>query len=63
MAVVRAYYKKSSISSKVGIGGKVGISSRVSIGANPSKDIFGLSKVTLLLYRASSMVYSRGIGE
>ena len=61
MAVVRAYregayrkgacYKEGSISSRVGIG------------TSSSKDVFRLSRVPLLLYRASSIVYSRGVGE
>ena len=41
----------------------VGISSRVGIGASSSKDAFRLSRVPLLLYRALSIVYSRGVGE
>ena len=41
----------------------VGISGRVGIGASPGKDVFGLSKVPLLLYGASSVVYSGEIGE
>ena len=36
---------------------------RVSIGASSGKDIFRLSKVSLLLYGASSVVYSGGVGE
>ena len=71
VAVVRACregacYKEGGIGSKVGvdsrvgIGGRVGISGRVGIGASPGKDIFRLS---LLLYRASSIVYSGGVGE
>ena len=42
---------------RVGIGGKRGIK------ASFSKDIFRLSKVPLLLYRALSIVYSKGVGE
>ena len=45
------YHKESSISSRVGIGGKVGISGKVGIRASSSKN------------RASSIVYSRGVGE
>ena len=41
----------------------VGIGGRVGIGASSGKDVFGLSRVPLLLYRASSIVYSRGVGE
>ena len=41
----------------------VGISGRVGIGASSSKDVFRLSKVPFLLYRALSIVYSRGVGE
>ena len=41
----------------------VGIGGRVGIGASPNKDIFGPSRVTLLLYRALSVVYSGGVGE
>ena len=40
-----------------------GIGGRAGIGASPSKDIFGPSRVTLLLHRASSIVYSGGVGE
>ena len=42
---------------RVGIGGKVGI------GASSNKDVFRLSRVPLLLYRALSIVYSGGVGE
>ena len=63
IAIVGAYYEKGGISSRVGIRGKIGISSKIGIGASPSKDIFGPSRVTLLLHRASSVVYSRGVGE
>ena len=42
---------------------RVGIGGRVGIGASSSKDIFRLSRVPLLLYRALSIVYSRGVGE
>jgi len=41
----------------VGIGGKVGI------GASPGKDVFGPSRVPLLLHGASSIVYSGGVGK
>ena len=41
----------------------VGISDRVGIGASSSKDVFRLSKVPFLLYRALSIVYSEGVGE
>ena len=63
VAVVRAYCEKGGINSKVGIRGRVGIGGRAGIGASPSKDIFGLSGVTLLLHRALSVVYSRGVGK
>jgi hypothetical protein len=36
---------------------------RVGIGASSGKDAFRLSRVPLLLYRALSIVYSRGVGE
>jgi hypothetical protein len=39
------------------------ISSRVGIGASFSKDVFRLSRVPLLLYRALSIIYSGGVGE
>ena len=55
--------KEGSISGRVGIGGRVGISGRVGIGASSSKDVFRLSKVPLLPYRALSIVYSRGVGK
>jgi hypothetical protein len=48
MAVVRV---------RVGIGGRVGI------GASSGKDVFRLFSMPLLLYRALSIVYSRGVGE
>ena len=51
IAIVGAYYKKG------------GISSRVGIGASPSKDVFRLFKVPLLLYRALSIVYSEEVGK
>ena len=41
----------------------VGIGSKIGIGANSSKNIFRPSKVPLLLYGASSIVYSEGVGE
>jgi len=41
----------------------VGIGGRVGIGASPNKDVFGPFRVPLLLYRASSIVYSRGVGK
>ena len=63
MAVVGAYRKKGGIGGRVGIRGKVSISGKAGIGASPSKDIFRLSRVTLLLYKASSIVYSGGVGE
>jgi len=52
-----ACYKEGNINSRVGIGGKVGI------GASSGKDAFRLFRVPLLLYRALSMVYSRGVGK
>ena len=55
--------KEGGISGRVGIGGRVGISSRVGIGDSSSKDVFRLSRVPLLLYRALSIVYSGGVGE
>ena len=36
---------------------------RAGIGASSGKDAFGSSKVSLLLYGASSVVYSGGVGE
>ena len=63
MAVVGAYREKGGIGGRVGIRGRVGISSRVGIGASPGKDIFGPSRVTLLLHRALSVVYSKGVGK
>ena len=57
ITIVRAYCEKG------GIKGRVGISSRVGIGVSPSKDIFGLSRVTLLLHRALSVVYSKGVSK
>ena len=57
IAIVGAYCKKGGISSRVGIGGRVGI------GASSGKDVFRLSRVPLLLYRALSVVYSGGVGE
>ena len=42
---------------RVGIGGRVGIE------ASPGKDVFRLSRVPLLLYRALSIVYSGGVGK
>ena len=35
----------------------------VGIGASFGKDAFGPSRVPLLLYRASSVVYSGGVGK
>ena len=45
------------------VGVEVSISGRASIGASSSKDIFGLSRAPLLLYRALSIVYSGGVGK
>jgi hypothetical protein len=45
----------------VGVG--VGISGRVGVGASSGKDVFRLSRVPLLLYRALSIVYSGGVGK
>ena len=53
--------KDSGISSSVGIGGRAG--GRVGIGASSSKDAFRPSRVPLLLHRASSIVYSGGVGK
>src|SRR6266567_556414 len=41
----------------------VGIGGRIGIGASSSKDVFGPSRVPLLLHGASSIVYSGGVGE
>jgi len=57
VAVVGACRKEGGISSRVGIGGRVGV------GASSGKDAFRLFRAPLLLYRASSIVYSRGVGE
>ena len=40
-----------------------GIGGRAGIGASSSKDAFRSFKLPLLLHRASSVVYSGGIGE
>ena len=64
-----ACYKESGISSRVGIGsevgisGRVGISSKAGIEASSSKDAFRSFRVPLLLHRASSIVYSRGVDK
>ena len=42
---------------------RAGIGGRVGIGASSYKDVFRLSKVSLLLYRALSIVYSGGVGK
>ena len=42
---------------------RVGTGGRVGIGASSSKDVFRLSRVPLLLYRALSIVYSREVSE
>jgi hypothetical protein len=47
----------------VGACAKVGISGRADIGASPGKDVFGPFRVSFLLYGASSVVYSRGVGK
>ena len=73
MAVIRtccegACRKKGSISGKIGVDNRVGISSRVDIDkrvgieASSNKDAFRPPKVPLL-YRALSMVYSKGVGK
>jgi len=48
---------------KGGIGGRVGIGGRAGIEASSGKDVFGPSRVLLLLHGASSIVYSRGVGK
>jgi len=45
------------------IGGRVGVGGRVGIGASCGKDAFRLFRVPLPLHRASSVVYSGGVGE
>jgi hypothetical protein len=50
MAIVGAFREKGGISGKVGIG------------ASSSKDVFRLSRVPLLLYRAS-IAYSGGVAK
>ena len=57
IAVVRACHKKSGISARVGIGSKVGI------GVSSSKDIFRPFRVPFLLYKALSIVYSKGVSK
>ena len=57
MAVIRACYKKGVIGGRAGIGGGAGI------GASPGKDVFGLSRVPLLLLGALSIIYSGRVGE
>ena len=42
---------------------RVGISGGIGIEASSSKDVFRLSRVPLLLYRALSIVYSGGVGK
>ena len=42
---------------------KVGISSKLNIGASPSKDVFKLFKIPLLLYIDLSIIYSKKIGK
>ena len=42
---------------------RVNISSRAGIEASFSKDIFGLFRVPLLLYRALSVVYNKRVGK
>jgi hypothetical protein len=42
---------------------RVGMGSKVGIGASSDKDVFRPSRVPLLLYRASSIVYSGGVGK
>jgi hypothetical protein len=48
-------------SGRVGAGGRVGTSGRVGISRRVGKDAFRPSRVPL--YRASSIVYSGGVGE
>jgi hypothetical protein len=57
-----AYYKGACYK-EGGISGRVGIGGRVFIGASSSKDIFRLSRVPLLLYRALFIVYSGEVGK
>ena len=51
MAIVGAYCKKGSIGNRVGIE------------ASSSRDVFRLSRLPFLLYRALSIVHSREIGK
>ena len=57
-----AYYKEAYCK-KGGISSKVGISSRAGIGTSSGKDAFGPFRVPLSLYKALSVVYSRGVGK
>jgi hypothetical protein len=56
VADARAYYKKSSTSTRVAISTKAGIK------VSSSKDIFRLFLMPLLLYRALS-IYSGGVSK
>ena len=63
IAVVRACCKEGSISTRVGIRARAGTRAGAGTGASSSKDTFMPSKISLLLYRASSVIYSGGVGE
>ena len=41
----------------------VSISNKVGIEVSSNKDVFRPSRVHFLLYKASSVVYSRGVGK
>ena len=53
----RAYCKENSISSRVGISSKIGI------GVSFRENTFRSFKLTLLLHRNLSIVYSRGVDK
>jgi len=62
VAVVRAC-REGACRKEGGISSRVGIGSRAGIGASSGKNAFRPSRVPLLLYGASSVVYSGEIGE
>jgi hypothetical protein len=63
VAVVGACCKEGGIGARVGIRARVGTGAGVGTRASSSKDVFVPSRISLLLYRALSIVYSGGVGE
>jgi hypothetical protein len=56
-------YHKGACCKKGGISSRVSISGKAGIGVSSRKDIFRSFRLLLLLHKALSIVYSRGVGK